>query len=246
MGFGISIVTGLQVFFSRVFHLVGVLLFNCVLKVNPLLKYGSTLNFTLYTTSTPSAMVVYPLNPAKFHQSGKGSKMQNLIDYRVRITMSDGRQLTGLLMAFDRFMNVVLADTEEFRRIKRRSTTKAQDSDSIEQEEKRTLGLIILRGEQVVSISVDAPPASEGVGRFASIQPGVGVSKPVGRGLPLAPNVSSAPSGLSGPVRGVGAGFGRGFAPGPPPGMPPPPQGTSKPYYHQLTASGFAPPGFQQ
>lgn len=151
--------------------------------------------------------------------------MQNLIDYRVRITMNDGRQLTGLLMAFDKFMNVVLADTEEFRRIRRRPTTKAQ-TDALEQEEKRTLGLIILRGEQVVSISVDAPPVSEGVGRYATLQPGVGVGKPVGRGLPLAPNVSSAPSGLTGPVRGVGTGFGRGFAPGAPPstgspGMPP-------------------------
>src|SRR5204863_3824530 len=96
-------------------------------------------------------------------QAGKGSKMQNLIDYRVRITMNDGRQLTGLLMAFDKFMNLVLADTEEFRRIKRKSTTKAQ-TDGMEQEEKRTLGLVILRGEQVVSLSVDAPPVSENSG----------------------------------------------------------------------------------
>src|SRR5271170_6802791 len=111
-------------------------------------------------------------------QAGKGSKMQNLIDYRVRITMNDGRQLTGLLMAFDKFMNVVLADTEEFRRIKRKSTTKAQ-SDSTEQEEKRTLGLVILRGEQVVSLSVDAPPVSEHAGRLAPIVPGGGIAKPV-------------------------------------------------------------------
>lgn len=157
-------------------------------------------------------------------QAGKGSKMQNLIDYRVRITMNDGRQLTGLLMAFDKFMNVVLADTEEFRRIKRRSTTKAQ-TDSTEQEEKRTLGLVILRGEQVVSLSVDAPPVSENTGRLAPIQPGFGTAKPIGRGISAA-NVAVPPVGLAGPTRGVGGGippaFGRGFAPmGAPTGPPP-------------------------
>ena len=146
--------------------------------------------------------------------------MQNLIDCRVRITMNDGRQLTGLLMAFDKFMNLVLADTEEFRRIKRRSTTNAQ-AESLEQEEKRTLGLVILRGEQVVSISVDAPPVMENVGRLAPIQPGFGTAKPVGRGLPITANVASAPPGLSGPVRGVGGGFGRGFAPPMPDGSAP-------------------------
>jgi len=154
--------------------------------------------------------------------------MQNLIDYRVRITLEDGRQLTGLLMAFDKFMNLVLADTEEFRRIKRRSTTTVQAGD-VEQEEKRTLGLIILRGEQVVSLSVDAPPVTEGSGRLAPIQSGFGTAKPVGRGLPITANVASAPpGGLAGPVRGVGSapppGFGRGFAPplgGAPPGLPP-------------------------
>ena len=163
-------------------------------------------------------------------QAGKGSKMQNLIDYRVRITMNDGRQLTGLLMAFDKFMNVVLADTEEFRRIKRRSTTKAQ-TDGTELEEKRTLGLVILRGEQVVSLSVDAPPVSENIGRLAPIQPGFGTAKPIGRGLSAA-NVAVPPVGLAGPTRGVGGGippaFGRGFTPmGAPTG--PPPAGTFHP-----------------
>jgi small nuclear ribonucleoprotein B and B' len=179
-------------------------------------------------------------------QAGKGSKMQNLVDYRVRITLTDGRQLTGLLMAFDKYMNLVLADTEEFRRTKRRSTTKAT-GDDIETEEKRTLGLVILRGEQVVSLSVDAPPASEGQGRMAPIQAGFGTAKPVGRGLGAGPaSVAAAPAGLAGPTRGVGGGlppaFGRGFTPvggppsGPPPGMAP---GT----FRLLTFSGFAPPG---
>ena len=184
--------------------------------------------------------------------------MQNLIDYRVRITMNDGRQLTGLLMAFDKFMNVVLADTEEFRRIKRRSTTRATSSSTdVETEEKRTLGLVLLRGEQIVSLSVDAPPVSENMGRMAPIQMGPGLAKPVGRGLPVA-NVAAMPPALSGPVRGVGGGlpaggFGRGFAPpmggaapmGAPPGMPAPPQGMNYRNGGFGLMVGFAPPGFR-
>jgi small nuclear ribonucleoprotein B and B' len=204
-------------------------------------------------------MVYYPRNDglANSLQSGKGSKMQNLIDYRVRITMHDGRQLTGLLMAFDKFMNIVLADTEEFRRIKRKTTTKAK-AEAIEQEEKRTLGLVLLRGEQIVSLSVDAPPVSENIGRLAPIQSGPGLAKPIGRGLPVA-NVAAMPPALSGPVRGVGGalpagGFGRGFAPmppatGAPPGMPmqnfPPPQGIDHIYSSPLTLAGSIPPGFR-
>jgi small nuclear ribonucleoprotein B and B' len=165
--------------------------------------------------------------------------MQNLIDYRVRVTMHDGRQLAGLLLAFDKFMNIVLADTEEFRRIKRRVTTKAQ-ADMQEEEQKRTLGLVILRGEQVISISIDAPPASDGAGRLAPINPGPGLAKSAGRGIPIVNVAAMPPAGLAGPVRGVGGslppGFGRGFAGGPsaPPGMCP----------CQVLAkyTGFAPP----
>jgi small nuclear ribonucleoprotein (snRNP)-like protein len=181
-------------------------------------------------------------------QAGKGSKMQNLIDYRVRITLNDGRQLTGLLMAFDKFMNLVLADTEEFRRIKRRSTTKAQ-TDATEQEEKRTLGLVILRGEQVVSLSVDAPPVSENTGRLAPIQSGFGTAKPIGRGISAA-NITVPPVGLSGPTRGIGGSippaFGRGFAPMGSQSGPPPPTGIFNPPHYSLTQTGFAPPAFQQ
>jgi small nuclear ribonucleoprotein B and B' len=195
-------------------------------------------------------MVSYNQNrSSNVFQAGKGSKLQNLIDYRVRITMNDGRQLTGLLMAFDKFMNVVLADTEEFRRIKRRSTTKAQTGDAaMEQEEKRTLGLVILRGEQVVSLSVDAPPVSENAGRLAPIQPGFGTAKAIGRGISAA-NVAVPPVGLAGPTRGIGGAippaFGRGFTPmGAPPAGPPP--GNFYPPFNLLMGTGFAPPGFQQ
>src|SRR5271154_3075368 len=160
-------------------------------------------------------MVSYNQNrPSNVVQAGKGCKMQNLIDYRVRISMNDGRQLTGLLMAFDKFMNIVLGDTEEFRRTKRRSTTTTVQTDMTEQEEKRTLGLVILRGEQVVSLSVEAP--SENMGRLEPIQPGSGTTKAIGREISPR-NVVVPPVSLSGPARGVGGSippaFGRGFTP---------------------------------
>jgi small nuclear ribonucleoprotein B and B' len=80
--------------------------------------------------------------------------MLSLVNWRLKITLNDGRALTGQMLAFDKHMNLVLADCEEFRRVK----SKKSDQGGVEQELKRTLGLIILRGETVVSISVEGPP----------------------------------------------------------------------------------------
>ncbi|KAJ5498239.1 hypothetical protein N7453_007290 [Penicillium expansum] len=153
-------------------------------------------------------------------------KMQNLINYRMRVTLNDGRQMTGSMLAFDKHMNLVLADTEEFRRIKRKSKPTAGPTNAplVEAEEKRSLGLTIVRGTQVVSCSVEGPPPADpsarlgtaGPGAAATLAAGPGISKPAGRGLPI---------GLGGPAAGVGGppppgGFG--FPPGGFPGAPPP------------------------
>ena len=83
--------------------------------------------------------------------------MLSLINWRVKVTLSDGRNLTGQMLAFDKHMNLVLADCEEFRR--HRAKKKAGESGpAAETEIKRTLGLVILRGEMVVSLSVEGPP----------------------------------------------------------------------------------------
>ncbi|XP_020112133.1 small nuclear ribonucleoprotein-associated protein B-like [Ananas comosus] len=47
----------------------------------------------------------------------KGSKMLQFINYRMRVTIQDGRQLVGKSMAFHRHMNLVLDDCEEFWRL---------------------------------------------------------------------------------------------------------------------------------
>lgn len=166
----------------------------------------------------------------------------------MRVTLNDGRQMTGQMLAFDKVrqlptiapdpanfmvnlqhMNLVLADTEEFRRIKRKGKAAGPaNTPLVEAEEKRTLGLTIVRGAQVVSCSVDGPPPADpsarlgnagagAAGAAATLAAGPGISKPAGRGLPV---------GLGGPAAGVGGppppgGFG-GFPPGGFPGAPPP------------------------
>jgi small nuclear ribonucleoprotein B and B' len=83
--------------------------------------------------------------------------MLSLINWRLKVTINDGRAFIGQMLAFDRHMNLVLADCEEFRRV--RPKKKPGESEAgPEQEIKRALGLVILRGETVVSLSVEGPP----------------------------------------------------------------------------------------
>lgn len=83
--------------------------------------------------------------------------MLGLINWRLKVTINDGRALTGQMLAFDRHMNLVLADCEEFRRVRPKKKPGETETPA-EQEMKRTLGLVILRGETVVSLSVEGPP----------------------------------------------------------------------------------------
>lgn len=153
-------------------------------------------------------------------------------------------------------MNLVIADCEEFRRVKRKAKA-AQGATSagavIESEEKRMLGLVILRGAHVVSCSVDGPPPADPAARLgtsapgggiSTLQAGAGVSRPAGRGAGI---------GLQGPAPGIGgpAFPGAGFPGGPPPGFGgrggPPRESRTFSVYVTTTdkfIAGFVPGGF--
>ncbi|KAK5994019.1 Small nuclear ribonucleoprotein-associated protein B [Cladobotryum mycophilum] len=157
--------------------------------------------------------------------TNKLGKMAGYINYRMRITLQDSRQLVGQLLAYDRHMNLVLADTEEFRRIKRKQNkptapggSSSSTAQTLVQEEKRTLGLIIVRGAHIISLSVESPPPADpstrlgkttGTGIASTLQAGPGVARPAGRG-------AAAPISLAGPAAGVGGGA----PPAPFPGFP--------------------------
>lgn len=116
-------------------------------------------------------------------------------------------------------MNLVLDEAEEFRskKRKRKAGEKLADyMDIVEKEEKRSLGLVIIRGREIIACTVDGPPPADSAARLASGKPnggvpaavsGPGISRPAGRG-----------AGLQGPAGGIG---GAGF-PGAPqfPGFP--------------------------
>ena len=62
--------------------------------------------------------------------------LEKSINKKITLLLKDNRLLEGKLIGFDEYMNMVLEDTEE-----------------TAQENKRRLGLVILRGNNVVCIS---------------------------------------------------------------------------------------------
>lgn len=169
--------------------------------------------------------------------AGKSNKLQNHINYRIRVTMNDTRSFVGTFKAYDKHMNIVLADCEEFRRIKPRKG-------AAEREEKRVLGFVLLRGENVVNINVEGPPPNEDIMPKiplpGNVLPGMGMGRAMGRGMPAVPPVMSAPPGLQGPMAGVGAPSAQQMTPGAHGGMMMPPGMRLPP---GMMPPGMAPPG---
>lgn len=85
---------------------------------------------------------------------GRQSKFLVWINYRVKVTIQDSRVLIGTFLAFDKHMNLVLSDTEEYTKIKSKVPGEP------DKEKKRSLGLVLLRGENIVSMSAESPPSN--------------------------------------------------------------------------------------
>lgn len=107
----------------------------------------------------------------------KKTKMSELINYRLKVFTIDNKNYIGQLLAFDKHMNLVLSDCEETR-IPKKTMKDLKNGSNDVVELKRNLGLIILRGDQIISVIIESPPMTDGKKRLG-LDKGKGVSKPL-------------------------------------------------------------------
>merc|ERR1711881_135610 len=127
-----------------------------------------------------------------------GSKMGAYMNHRMRATLKDGRTFVGTLKSFDKHMNLILVDTDEYRQVRPK---KGQ----VINEQKRPLGFVLLRGEHLCTLSVEGPPPNEDeyssmpnmTGALQSMNTGGATGRPAGRGMPVQQAQAARPDGLA-------------------------------------------------
>lgn len=94
----------------------------------------------------------------------KNIRLETLVNYKVRVTTSNTSTFVGTLVSYDKYMNLVLSECEEFRLMKKSKNYLDNKKDDTEvdaskvREQKRLLGLVILRGENVISVVAESAP----------------------------------------------------------------------------------------
>ena len=96
----------------------------------------------------------------------KNTRLETLIGFKVKVTTNNTSTFIGSLKSYDKFMNLVLTECEEFRLTKKSKKylgqTKNEEVDEGKiREQKRFLGLVLVRGENVVSVVAEAAPNSK-------------------------------------------------------------------------------------
>merc|ERR1712226_453823 len=84
----------------------------------------------------------------------RNTTMQNWVGYLVRVTIKDGRYFIGRLLAFDQYMNLCMAETMEHRVI---NTVKKGENRHTSQIIKREMGLMLMRGHEIVLFAIEGP-----------------------------------------------------------------------------------------
>merc|ERR1712137_254303 len=72
-------------------------------------------------------------------------KLAQFFNWKVSVTLVDGRVLVGTLMAVDKHVNLVLCNTEEYRKYKVKGKPEGKEL-------KRMLGFIVVRGVNVLYV----------------------------------------------------------------------------------------------
>ncbi len=138
------------------------------------------------------------------------NKMMQMVGARIRLAMHDGRILVGQLVAFDKHLNVVIADCEEFRPHRQKAAAMAVDGgEEAPAAVRRTLGFVMLRGQHIVTLVAEAAPAHGDAGANRARIPAAHLMAPPaaphpamagGRGIPMpgAPPLAAAIPGMFG------------------------------------------------
>eukprot|EP00747_Dinoflagellata_sp_TGD_P123832 gnl/TRDRNA2_/TRDRNA2_173887_c0_seq1.p1 gnl/TRDRNA2_/TRDRNA2_173887_c0~~gnl/TRDRNA2_/TRDRNA2_173887_c0_seq1.p1 ORF type:complete len:218 (+),score=45.16 gnl/TRDRNA2_/TRDRNA2_173887_c0_seq1:82-735(+) len=159
-------------------------------------------------------------------------KLAHFFNWRCSITLTDGRVLVGVLMAVDKHVNLVLCNTEEYRRYKVKGRPEGKEL-------KRTLGFVIIRGTGVLYVTpeelgkedlVEPVKPRKQKAKAAGAPPSAAAALPkpaMPGGMPGMPGMPGLPGGLPGmpgmnPLAGLMARPGMPGMPGMMPGMPRP------------------------